>query len=68
MPEARALMYVHMDPPVGAEDEFHTWYDDHAAKRFAMPGFLSARRFWNVNPHGPRHLAWYDLELSLIHI
>jgi hypothetical protein len=27
-----------------------------------MPGFLSARRFWNVNPNGPRHLAWYDLE------
>jgi hypothetical protein len=62
MTEARALMYVHMDPPLGAEDEFHAWYDDHAAKRFALPGFLSARRFWNVNPYGPRHLAWYDLE------
>ena len=62
MPDARALLYVHMDPPLGAEDEFHAWYDDHAAKRFALPGFLSARRYWNVDPYGPRHLAWYDLE------
>lgn len=61
MPEAKALMYVHMDPPLGAEDEFHTWYDDHAAKRSRLPGFLSARRYWNVNPYGPRHMAWYDL-------
>ncbi len=62
MPDARALMYVHMDPLRDAEDEFHAWYDDHAAKRRAMPGFLGVRRYWNVNPHGPRHLAWYDLE------
>ena len=62
MPDARALLYVHMNPPPGAEDEFHAWYEDHAAKRYAMPGILSARRYWNVAPDGPRHLAWYDLE------
>lgn len=62
MPEARALMYVQMDPPPGAEDAFHAWYDDHAAKRRSLPGFRSARRYWNVNPYGPRHLAWYDLD------
>ena len=62
MADARALMYVQMDPPVGAEDDFHAWYDDHAAKRRALPGFLAVRRYWNVHPYGPRHLAWYEVE------
>jgi hypothetical protein len=59
--DAQALLYVHMNPPPGAEDEFHRWYDDHAAKRAAMPGVLSARRYWRVGDDGPKHLAWYDL-------
>ena len=59
--DAQALLYVHMNPPPGAEGEFHRWYDDHAAKRAAMPGVLSARRYWRVGEDGPKHLAWYDL-------
>jgi hypothetical protein len=66
MPEARALMYVQMDPPEGAEDAFHAWYEDHAAKRRALDGFLSVRRYWNVNRYGPRHMAWYDLESASV--
>jgi hypothetical protein len=42
---ARALMYVHMNPPPGREDEFDAWYDQHAPARLAMPGVLSARRY-----------------------
>lgn len=59
--EAQALLYVHMNPPPGAEDEFEAWYDKHAPSRGAMPGFLSARRYRSTTPHGPYHMACYDL-------
>jgi len=64
----RALMYVHMNPPPGGEDEFDAWYDQHAPARLAMPGILSARRYRGLGPTGPRHLACYDLEdVSTLH-
>ena len=61
MTQAQALLYVQMDPPPGAEEAFHAWYDDHMAVRLAMPGILNAQRYRNVDPERPRHLAWYDL-------
>ncbi|MCC7371222.1 MAG: hypothetical protein IT306_22590 [Chloroflexi bacterium] len=64
--DGQALLYVHMNPAPGREDEFHRWYDDHAAKRSALPGVLSARRYWRVGEDGPRHLAWYDLETASV--
>jgi hypothetical protein len=68
MTEATALLYVHMNPPPGGEDEFNAWYDQHAPARRAMPGVLSARRYWAATPDGPRHMACYDLEdVSALH-
>ncbi|MFN8522576.1 MAG: hypothetical protein U0821_05655 [Chloroflexota bacterium] len=66
-PDATALMYVHMSLGSIPEDEFSRWYDKHAPARLAMPGVLTARRYWSASPHGPRHLAMYDLaELSAL--
>jgi hypothetical protein len=66
--EPSALLYVHMNPPPGAEDAFNTWYDQHAPARLALPGVLSARRYWAVSPNGPRHMACYDLgDVSALH-
>jgi len=59
---ARGLLYVHMNPPAGGDDEFNAWYDQHGPARLTMPGFLSAIRYQAVGPDGPRYLAWYDLE------
>ena len=60
MAQAQALLYVQMNLP---EDEqlFNAWYEDHMAVRREMPGILNAQRYRNVDPEGPRHLAWYDL-------
>ena len=60
--EPRALLYVHMNPPAGAEDEFNAWYDRHAASRFTVPGIRSAHRYRAVAEDGPRYMACYDLE------
>ena len=57
MTQARALLYVQMNPPADAEDQFHAWYDDHLAVRVAMPGFLNAQRYRTVDPDGPRASA-----------
>lgn len=61
MAQPQALLYVQMDPPPGAEDAFHAWYDDHMAARIAVPGFLNSSRYRAIDPEGPRHLAVYDL-------
>src|SRR5687768_1220482 len=63
MTQAKALLYVQMNPPTdaAAERSFHAWYEDHMAVRREMPGILNAQRYRNVDPEGPRHLAWYDL-------
>ncbi len=60
MAQAQALLYVQMNLPAD-EQAFHAWYEDHMAVRRGMPGFLNAQRYRNVDPEGPRHLAWYDL-------
>lgn len=43
------------------EEEFNAWYDtEHLPVRLTIPGFLSARRFFD--PRGtPRYIALYDL-------
>jgi hypothetical protein len=51
-----------MDPPPGAEDAFHDWYDQHAPARLRMPGISSATRYRTVEGDGPRYMACYDLE------
>jgi len=59
--EARALMYVQMNPPED-ENAFNEWYAKHAPDRLALPGILTARRYKAVEAEGPRYLANYDLE------
>jgi hypothetical protein len=61
MAQARALLYVQMNPPKGNETAFDAWYDEHQARRIEMPGFLNARRYTAVEADGPRYLAIYDL-------
>jgi hypothetical protein len=61
MAQAKALLYVQMNPPSEAQQLFDEWYDDHMAVRLTMPGILNAQRYRTVDPEGPRHLAWYDL-------
>ena len=56
------FLLVIMQPPPAMEEEFNAWYDtEHVPERLAVPGFLSARRFVNLDGH-PRYLAMYDLE------
>jgi len=59
---ASGLLYVQMNPPVGAEDAFNAWYDKHAATRLTMPGIQTATRYEAVEADGPRYLATYDLD------
>jgi hypothetical protein len=63
MDQAKALLYVQMNPPDDAQGAraFHEWYEDHMAVRREMPGFFNAQRYQNVDPEGSRHMAWYDL-------
>lgn len=56
------FLLVMMQPPPAMEEEFNAWYDtEHLPERLAVPGFLNARRFVNIDGH-PRYLAFYDLE------
>jgi hypothetical protein len=61
MAHARALLYIQLNPPSGNEAAFDAWYDEHQAKRMAMPGFLNARHYRNTEADGPRILGIYDL-------
>jgi len=53
---------VFANPPVGDEDAFNDWYDEHAAARLGVPGVLNARRYQAVAEDGPRYMASYDLD------
>ena len=45
MAEAKALLYIQINPPARNEAAFDAWYDEHQARRVTMPGFLNARRY-----------------------
>jgi hypothetical protein len=56
------LLVALSDAPVGKEDEFAGWYDDHHIPvRAALPGWRTAQRYTAVEGE-PSHLAYYDLE------
>ena len=57
------LLLTMTEPPAAMDEEFNAWYDtEHMAERLAIPGFLSARRWWRDCPAGEgRYLATYEL-------
>jgi hypothetical protein len=57
----RALLVAMIDVLSEDEDEFNSWYVDHAAERVACPGFLSCRRFVALEGE-PKYLAIYELQ------
>jgi hypothetical protein len=61
VPAAKALMVAMGDSPAEHEAEFNKWYDEeHLPMLAAVPGVLSARRFFD--PAGkPRYIALYEL-------
>jgi hypothetical protein len=51
---------------VAHDEEFNVWYSSqHLAERFAVPGFLSARRYVSINAR-QRHLAFYETESAAV--
>ena len=57
-----AMLFSQMDPDPTLELAFHRWYDrEHIARRMALPGFRSARRYVGVG-EAPYHLAVYHLD------
>lgn len=61
-PKARALFVACGDVPTEHEAEFNRWYDEeHIPLLSAVPGVLSARRFFDPNGT-PRYAALYELE------
>jgi hypothetical protein len=59
---SRGLLFSQMEPPDGAEAEFHAWYEEeHIPARMAIPGFAGALRYEALEGT-PRYLACYFLE------
>lgn len=51
-----------MEPPAGAEADFHQWYNEHhIPARMAIAGFASATRYEAIDGE-PRYLACYFLD------
>jgi hypothetical protein len=62
------LLYVLSQPRDGDEDEFHDWYDtEHGPARLALPGVHRGHRYRAVDGAAPSWLAWYDLDLDVLH-
>lgn len=70
MARKRALLLAKMEPPAQGEAEWNTYYNNvHVADRITIPGFLSARRFTEIEgipkqysiPGDSKYLALYDL-------
>jgi hypothetical protein len=66
----KALLLARMDPPDKNEADWHTWYNHtHVTNRVNLPGFLSARRFEQIEglpvayhtPGQAQYLALYDV-------
>lgn len=58
----KGLLFSQMEPPAGAEPDFHDWYNNHhIPARLAIPGFASATRYEAVDGE-PRYLACYFLD------
>lgn len=56
-----ALLFSEMVPDPEWEDRFNRWYDqERLPARLALPGFLAAQRYADVDALG--YLAIYDLE------
>jgi hypothetical protein len=50
-----------MSPDIDWEDDFHHWYDTHHIPvRLAVPGFLGAQRYLDLDR--PNYLAIYEIE------
>lgn len=61
---AEGLLAVWVDMPPAHQSEFEKWYDhEHLPERAAVPGFLSAARFFAVDTaeQAQRHMALYEL-------
>lgn len=57
-----ALLLALSQPPPGNQGSFNEWYDnEHAPARLTVPGFLTARRYRDVEPWRG-YLAYYDVE------
>lgn len=53
-------------PPAGNEAGFNRWYDDeHAPGRLTVPGFLTARRYRDLQSE-QGYLAYYDVESTSV--
>src|SRR6478672_8501555 len=60
MPNGLLLMMTDID--AANEEDFNRWYEEeHLAERMAIPGFINARRFTELEG-SPKYLALYDLE------
>ncbi len=58
----RGMLFSQMEPPGGAEEQFHEWYDtDHIPARLVLPGFAGATRYQALDGQ-PRYLAIYDID------
>ena len=66
MTDQKGLLLAMMEPPPGATEEFHAWYDtEHIPQRKAVKGFITALRF--VCTEGwPRYVAIYDLDSAAV--
>jgi hypothetical protein len=60
--EPQGLLLALSSPPPGEEEEFNTWYQEHAAARLTVPGVFNARRYTALRDDGPRYMACYDME------
>jgi hypothetical protein len=60
--QPRGLMYVEVDYPPDAVQEFHDWYNnEHILERAATPGIVTAQRYAALEA-GARWLAVYQLD------
>jgi hypothetical protein len=58
------LLFSQMEPPAGAEAEFHDWYNNqHIPERMRIPGFAEAIRYEQLgDAETARYLACYFLD------
>ncbi|MUN36478.1 hypothetical protein [Actinomadura litoris] len=65
---AEGLLYVLSQPRDGDEAAFHDWYDtEHGPARLALPGVHRGHRYRAGDGEVPSWLAWYDLDLAVLH-
>ena len=59
--KGNAVLFSEMTPPIGAENQFNDWYDNHhmPSHVYGVPGFESGQRY--KVPGASDYLAIYDL-------